>query len=146
MTEVLADMGLHEKPIVTALNKIDQAVSTDVEVEHGPPDEADLRQTLRDLTSVYPHGVAVSAVKGWGLDRLLVEMATVLEERWVNVSVDIPYGEDKMVALFHERGNVEEEAFRPEGTHMRGKLPKQLAERFRRFASDARTRHAGLSR
>lgn len=146
VTEVLADMGLHEKPIVTALNKIDQAVSTDVEQEKGPPDEADLRQTLRDLTGVYPHGVAVSAVRGWGLERLLAEISTVLEERWVNVSVDIPYGEDKLVALFHERGNVEEEAFRPEGTHMRGKLPKQLAERFRRFASDTRTRHAGLTR
>jgi GTP-binding protein HflX len=145
VNEVLNELGLQDRPIVTALNKIDQAVSKDVEDSRAPADEADVRQTLGDLAGVYPHAVLVSATRGWGLPRLLAEIETVLEERWVNVSVDIPYGQDQLVALFHERGNVEEESYKPEGTHLKGKLPRQLAERYRKFASDRRTRQVGLS-
>lgn len=140
---VLDDLGLSGRPVVTALNKVDQAISTDMEDPLAPVEEEAVRQTLRDLAGVYPHGVVVSATRGWGLDRLLAEVEEVLEERWVDVSVEIPYGQDDMVALFHERGNVEEEVFRAEGTHVKGKLPRQLVERFSRFASDGRKRQVG---
>ncbi|MHB1004378.1 MAG: GTPase HflX [Chloroflexota bacterium] len=143
--EVLVEMGLQDKPLVTALNKIDRAVSTDLFDVEALEDEGDIRQTLNDLSGVYPHAVAVSAERGWGLDRLRAELENVLGDRWVSLSVEIPYGEEQLVALFHERGNVEEEAFKPEGTHMKGRLPRQLAERFRRFQGSAGVPQVGLS-
>jgi GTPase len=130
---VLEDLGLQQKPIVTALNKVDLSVSSDPGDGSVRADEGGLRQSLRDLARVYPHGVMVSARRGWGLDRLLGELSSVLEERWVDLSVDIPYGRDDLVALFHERGSIEEEVYRAAGTHVRGRLPQRLAERFRPY-------------
>ena len=144
--QVLADLGLADKPLVSVLNKIDRAVSADLgEDGRGPADEGDLRQTLRDLCRVYPHGVAVSATRRWGFARLLSEVEKVLEERWVDVNVEIPYDEAALVALFHERGDVREETHESGGTHLRGRLPRQLAERFRPFQTDAALRQVGLS-
>ncbi|MHB1415203.1 MAG: GTPase HflX, partial [Chloroflexota bacterium] len=96
-----------------------------------------------DLCQVYPHGVAVSATRGWGLERLLREVESVIEGGWVDVSVDIPYGRTELVALIHERGTVKEESFRPEGTHIRGRVPRRLAERFRAFDSGDGSRKIG---
>ncbi|MHB1415762.1 MAG: GTPase HflX, partial [Chloroflexota bacterium] len=53
--EVLAELGLQDKPVVTALNKIDLAVSEDLGGD-GRAEEGDIRQTLTDLCQVYPHG------------------------------------------------------------------------------------------
>ncbi len=145
--EILADMDLQEKPLVTALNKIDRAVSADLGVDgQVRPEEAGLRETIRDLCCVYPHGVAVSATQGWGLDRLLAELEGVLADRWVDLTVDIPYGHEELVALFHERGSVKEEEFGPAGTRLHGLLPPQVAERFRPYRSTGASRWAGLSR
>ncbi len=147
VVEILAEMDLREKPLVTALNKIDRAVSADLgEDGRGRPEEGELRETLEDLCRVYPHGVAVSATRGWGLARLLAELESVLADRWVDVTVDIPYGREELVALFHERGTVKGEEFGPTGTHMHGRLPRQLAERFRPYQSVGSSRRAGLSR
>ena len=145
--EVLAEMGLADKPIVTALNKIDRAVSRDLgdDAEEVGSHETSLRGTLRELCRVFPHGVAVSATRGWGLDRLLAELESVLEDHWIDVSVDIPYGRDELVALFHERGSVKEETFADGGTRLRGRLPRHLAEKFRPFRSDESMRRVGLS-
>ena len=135
VASVLEELDLHDKPVVTALNKVDQAVSRDPGDGGVPAEgEGDLQQTLRDLGRVYPHAVTVSARRGWGLDRLLAELAAVLEDKRVDISVDIPYGRDELVALFHERGTVEEEDFGSSGTHIRGRLPARLAERYRPFA------------
>lgn len=131
---VLEELALQDKPLVTALNKVDQAVSRDPGDDSVAEGEADLRQTLHDLSRVYPHGVMVSAKRGWGLDRLLAELTEMLEGSWVDVSVHIPYGRDELVALFHERGHVEVEAYRANGTHLRGRVPARLAERYRPFA------------
>ncbi|MHB1131484.1 MAG: GTPase HflX [Chloroflexota bacterium] len=131
---VLDELELNDKPVVTALNKVDQAVSRDPGVEPVVERDAEIRQTLLDLSGVYPHGVLISARRGWGLERLLSVLGEVLEERWVELSVEIPYGRDELVALFHERGSVEEETYRPEGTRVRGKLPQHLAERYRTFS------------
>ncbi len=140
--EILAELGLQDKPVVTALNKIDLAVSEDLGGD-GKVEEGDIRQTLTDLCQVYPHGVAVSATRGWGLERLLREVESVVEGGWVDVSVDIPYGRTELVALIHERGTVKEESFRPEGTHIRGRVPRRLAERFRAFDSGDGSRKIG---
>ncbi|MCL4465753.1 MAG: GTPase HflX [Chloroflexi bacterium] len=133
VSAVLEELGLQDKLIVTALNKVDLAVSTDPVDGKARASEDGSRQTLRDLARVYPHGVMVSARRGWGLNRLLAELSTVLEERWVEMSVGIPYGHDDLVALFHERGAVDEENYRPDGAHLRGRLPRRLAERFRPY-------------
>lgn len=134
VSEVLEELELDDKPVITVLNKTDRIVSQDITANGAvEPEEEGLRQTLMDLSRVYPRGVPVSAVRGWGIERLLSEVETVLQENWVHVSVDIPYGEERLVDLFHKRGNIERETFEAHGTHLDGRLPVHIAERFRPY-------------
>jgi GTP-binding protein HflX len=64
--EILADLKLMEKPRITALNKIDRLLPSGR--------EWDEERVLKYLAGRVPGDedtVLVSAVKGWGLDRLL---------------------------------------------------------------------------
>jgi GTP-binding protein HflX len=69
--KILADLNLAGKPQITALNKIDLVVKALEELE-------DVALTMPDKP---PDDtiVAVSALKGWGLDKLLSKIATYIE-------------------------------------------------------------------
>ncbi len=73
--QILRDLGVADKPVVTALNKIDQL--------HGVQQYADattgeIGDMLRELGAHYPHAVATSARNQWGLDALLGEIREIL--------------------------------------------------------------------
>ncbi len=121
--EVLEDLGAGEKPIVTALNKIDRLSLDDPEAG----------ERLRRARLEYTNPVAISARTGEGLDQLLQTIDEVLRQRMVPVDVLIPYGEGELVALIHTHGFVEQEEHRPEGTRVVGRLPVELAGRLRDY-------------
>jgi GTP-binding protein HflX len=119
--QTLDDLAIGEKPVVTALNKIDKL----------PPEALEALQ-LDD----YPHGVAIAAAHGTGLDRLLATIQEVLDEQAdrIHLAVRIPYQAGDLVQLFHQRGVVESEQFGPEGTELQGTLPRRYAATFERYA------------
>ena len=80
VNEVLHDLEAHEKPRVTALNKIDLL---------DDPSEVD--------TSLYPNAVAVSALQKIGLDALLEKIAQVLAASMEAIQVIIPYDKSELV-------------------------------------------------
>ena len=73
--QVLKDLGVGNKPIVTALNKIDQL---DGVQELADTQRGEIGQTLRELADNYPRAVPTSARRRWGLDTLLVEIETTI--------------------------------------------------------------------
>jgi len=77
--QTLASLGLADKPTVTALNKIDRMLGTG---DSDGDDEAG--QELRVLLDHYPRAVAISAAKGWHLERLLDAVDGALEARVAN--------------------------------------------------------------
>jgi GTP-binding protein HflX len=111
----LDEIGAGDKPVVTALNKIDRLTSLE-----------GLPILLADL----PNSVAVSALKGQGLDRLLERVEVVLESEMAQVDVVIPYEAGELVSLFHRTGTIELEEHTGTGTHIRGRVPRTLAGRF----------------
>ena len=113
--QVLRDIHASQRPIVTALNKIDLL-----------PDP----QAAMEIAARYPHGVAISASKGLGLPQLMARLELALASSMVRISVDIPYQASALVALFHRQGIVEQEMFGPAGTHLEGYLPSRLVESF----------------
>ncbi len=113
VNEVLHELETDEKPRVTALNKIDLLVD---------PAEVD--------TSLYPHAVAVSALKKVGLDALLAQIAQVLAATMEVVQVIIPYDKSELVELFHRRGRVELEEHQSNGTFIVGRIPRSLLNYF----------------
>jgi len=97
------------QPRVTALNKLDLL---------DDPSEVD--------TTLYPHAVAVSALKKLGLDALCGQIAQVLAESLELIQVTIPYVRSELVELFHRRGHVEQEEHRADGTCITGRIPRTL--------------------
>jgi len=109
VNEVLRDLSSEEKPRVTALNKID------------------LLNDLADAdTTLYPNAVAVSALKGVGLDTLCEKIAQVLAENMDTVQILVPFTKGELVELFHRRGYIEREEHRPEGTFIAGRITRSL--------------------
>ena len=72
--DTLADLGLSDKPRLTALNKIDQLHDAD---GNTPKSESELAYFQASLALNLPDAVLISADKRWGLDALrarLIEM------------------------------------------------------------------------
>jgi GTPase len=109
VNDILQELGVNEKPRVTALNKsdlLDDAAEID--------------------TSLYANAVTVSALRESGLDTLRGKIAQVLADRMEQVEVTIPYTKGELVELFHRRGHVEQEEHQPQGTYLAGRIPRTL--------------------
>lgn len=125
--EVLDQLGLGDRPVITVLNKVDLLVS-----ENGHVFEAAAYwpSPVRRLARRFPRGVVpVSAVKGWGLERLLKKVAATLARGMVEITARIPYDEMALVDLFRRHGALRKEEHEEAGTLVRGKLPPRLAAR-----------------
>jgi GTP-binding protein HflX len=133
--QVLADLGVADRPRVVALNKIDRLFSggpTQAEGNgSGEPVDMDKvsAQIARDM-ELGPNFVPVSAKRKWGLDALLARIQAVLAESQEPVRVLIPYAASELVSLFHEKGIIDSEEHNEQGTLIAGKLPKKVAWRF----------------
>jgi len=115
--DTLAEIGVAEKPMINALNKVDRLRDP---------------QALAELVADFPDSVPISALRGHGLDVLLARIEALLQENMVSVDVVIPYDRGDLVARFHEQGQVEEKSHTAEGIHIRGRLPRELAGRLQR--------------
>jgi GTP-binding protein HflX len=126
----LEEIGAGDKPVVIALNKMDKAkgmvqkTGNDVRTPHAP------RQFAITQDELLAHGVRISALKGQGLDELLVRIEQALADEMVELRVRIPFSRNDLVALFHERGIIEREKFLEDGTLIEGRIAARLVERF----------------
>jgi GTP-binding protein HflX len=116
--QVLDDLGAAERPMITALNKID-----------GLPHADGLGAYLTGLVD----SVAISALTGEGIPELLAGIEDILTEELVQVALLLPYQRGDLLGLFHQRGVIEREDHGPDGTRVWGKLPARLVPRFRGY-------------
>jgi GTP-binding protein HflX len=126
--DVLEELGADDKPVVTALNKVDRLTpngSTE------PPLD-DLLARLGPAAELAINPVPISARDGSGFDRLLVQVEDVLEEDagFVPVTLTAPYAQSELVDRFHRLGRVEETSFDESGTTLLGYLPARELGRF----------------
>ncbi len=113
----LEDLGVANKPRITALNKADLLTA----------------EQLQLLRRRFPNPVVVSALRATGLDALETRLMNQIAADYVPVRVEIPYAETGLVTLFRARGTIEREDHEPDGTRITGKLPLSLLPRFRPF-------------
>jgi GTP-binding protein HflX len=113
VNDILRELGVNEKPRVTALNKIDLL---------DDPTEID--------TTLYPNAVTVSALKKSGLDSLRAKIAQVLADSMEVIQVTIPYTKGELVELFHRRGHVDCEEHQAQGTFLTGRIPRTLQAQY----------------
>lgn len=119
--EVLSELGVSGKPMVTVFNKADLVEPS----------------VLAGLVAREPGSCAISALSGQGCDRLLELVGEALPEECVTRTYRIPYSEIKIASWLHASGRVLEQDFGPESVILRVELRQQMAQRVRQFEHSA---------
>ncbi len=120
--KTLEEIGAAGMPVINVLNKIDRFPAPDA---------------ISGLMNEFPDSAAISAHTGEGVEPLLARVEQVLEIQMVSLDVLIPYKLGELVDLFHRRGLIEEEEHTETGTRIMGRLPSELAGRFRDLETNA---------
>jgi len=115
VNETLKDIHADHIPIVTALNKIDRLPEPEM---------------ANDLLTDFPQAVAISALKGIGINELLQAIEKELFESYSPIAVQIPYTEGQLISLFHEQGQVTVIEHKRRGVTIQGYIPNRLLARF----------------
>jgi GTP-binding protein HflX len=113
----LEELGVGDKPLVTALNKAD-AISP---------------ERTRFLCGRFEQPVLISALHRIGLVHLEETLTQEIARAFVPITVEIPFSEAALVTLFRTRGMVEREDHSAAGTLIVGKLPPSLLPNFQPF-------------
>jgi GTP-binding protein HflX len=143
---VLSELGIGEKPMITALNKIDRlfpelasngrsegASNSADGATDGGLDVANISARISGEMELGPNFVPVSARRGWGFSELLERIQQTLSDNLVAMRVLIPYNESELVSRFHERGIINTEEHTGTGTLIDGRLPKRMLRAYQRF-------------
>lgn len=121
--QTLADIEADHIPVLTVLNKIDRLSN---------PEKA--AQTVE----AFNNSIAVSALMGDGIPKLLERVNEQLYESLTALQVQLPYSEGSLISTFHEFGQVDSLEHVRGGVKIRGRLPGRLIARFKPFVYDGR--------
>ena len=111
--QVISEIGAAEVPEIIAINKADVA------------DPEKIMVLLRHESNAF----AFSAKTGFGIDNLLRAIENSLPHPNIEIDTVIPYNRGDLVNAIHEKGEVLEEEYRPEGTYVRALVDDRLAKR-----------------
>lgn len=113
--QVLAEIGAGQVPQLLAFNK------------------ADLTRDAKRLVDRHPGSVAISALDGEGIDRLLELIGDRLRALDTVVELVVPYERGDVLAAVHREGEVIVEAPEEEGVRIRARVDAAGESRFRDF-------------
>jgi len=112
--EVLNELGVSEKPVITVLNKIDKIES---------------RLALDLLLRNFPKGVALSAFKKDGLDKLVKEFSGRLPNALQNINIKIPNENQSLLNLIYKEGRVDSVKYSGKWIMVKAQAPEALIGR-----------------
>ncbi|RLD08976.1 MAG: GTPase HflX [Chloroflexota bacterium] len=121
VNRTLREIGAESIPSLPVLNKIDRL--------------QDPGQALSIMDSL-SGAVAISALRGEGIDQLLAMVREKLFESYQNVTVEVPYNKGDLISLFHEEGQVESITNEYEGVMIQGRLPIRLLSKYKEYIVD----------
>jgi GTP-binding protein HflX len=110
--DVLHELGIKNKPMIRVLNKVDVLDRVPAPL----PDDT----------------VAISAMSGYGVERLREMIAECLGDAQPEVDVLVPFKFSGLVELFRREGYLIDESYTEQGIQLHGRLPARLLPRFRR--------------
>ena len=126
---VLDELGAGDKPRLVAYNKADLLTAAAARNGDGGGGEPAL------IAPTVGGAVFVSALTGFGLDTLRVELSALLASLWEDVDVRLPYTEGELLARVRERGTVELD-YQARDVRIKGKVAPALAGELRGRAVD----------
>ena len=125
VNEVLEELGVDDKPVIVALNKVDRSGLA------GVPGIDELKKQL-ELDGL---NVAISAQEKLGFDELRSAISTAIDlEREVRtVQVRIPYNRTELVERFYRVATVSEQDHDETGTLLHGRIAARHLEPYRQY-------------
>ncbi|MCX6874449.1 MAG: GTPase HflX [Verrucomicrobia bacterium] len=117
--EVLHELGAHDKPIISILNKIDCVSDPWV---------------LAQLHCMFPDAIRTSAVTGQGMPELLQACAGVLAARVRRKDYRIPQHRAELVSLLHREAKVLSTEYEGDDIIVGAVVPAAIAGRLETFA------------
>ena len=128
--QVLADLGIVDRPTLLVFNKIDR-----IDID-----------TLEGLRTTYPDAVFVSGLTGDGLDRLKSQIYHHLEGARVTLDLALPQSEGRLISELHRIGEVTSTAYNGNDVLLTVKISAENAKRILpngRFSVDTKKEAAG---
>jgi GTP-binding protein HflX len=116
--DVLNELRVMDKPIITAFNKIDLV------------DDQDRIDSY--LSRVY-RSVAISAEKGIGLENMVEMAKKFLPDPIIKANFMIPYDKMHILQWLHDNGDVDQSAYLPQGVRVKAQLPRKMLERIKEY-------------
>jgi len=120
--EVLTELGVQEKPVITIFNKSDRI-----------RDQYELRRLVMETENA----CYMSALTGDGRDYLESLIKKVASQMMQLIDAVVPYERGDLIALCHDRGRVISADYAPEGIHVRAYLTPDLAPRLLPYSIDS---------
>lgn len=117
--EVLKELNVENKPIITVLNKADLCKDSSM---------------INRLRIKYPKTVAISALQKTGLDDLLEIMIEELSKRRQIVTLRIPQRDYAAVSEIMRLGNILKQDYEENDVILRVDLPASLAQKMKGYA------------
>ena len=112
--QVLQELEVTEKPILTVYNKVDRLTQ---------------HEGLRHRLEQEEDALCLSARTGEGVPELLETLARLLGQDRVELELSIPYGESRLAARLHEEAQVLSETYGETGILIRARMDKGLGEK-----------------
>ena len=116
---VLKEIGADGKPTVMVFNKIDQLTGR--------------QDILTRSLERHPHGVAISAATGEGIQSLLAELGSQLRPIREFIELSVPHEQSVVIARLHEVGQVIERDYTGKTARFKARIPPHLHEEFAPF-------------
>lgn len=114
--DTLRELGIGDKPVLTAFNKMDIVNPEEIE-------------GLKDLKS--DDTVQISARKKIGLEGLLEKTEKLLKAGFVTIEKVFPYDEAGKLQLIRQYGKLEKEEYREDGIYICASVPGEIEGRLR---------------
>ncbi len=112
---VLTEIGVHDVPIILAINKADLGVRLSIPGERA--------------------AVVVSALRGEGFGELLAAIDRELQARRQVITLRVPYSRQDLVAIMHEHGKVTSQDYGATTITVTGEVESVWAKKLLRWAS-----------
>ncbi len=118
--QTIRDLGLSEKPLIHALNKIDLTENKEATLHS-------FQHRLGDVT-------AISAESGEGIRQLMDLTALKLTAFWERVRLSIPMNQQSLISQLHDQGKIYKKVYVEGRIELDVEVPKKLAERVRQYS------------
>lgn len=118
VNDVLQDMGVGNKKIITVFNKIDKVNE----------------ERSKDMRVFYPDGLFISARNKTGISELLDVLSAEVKKDMETVEIELPYKKAHLVEKIHHQGKVNKEKYKNDSIQIEAIIPSKMAKKLQLYA------------